>query len=126
MRLSPQFGMLLAAREGQNVGCRTSLPMGVLRMSRMRWILSLAVVALLSGVAGQAGAVPSPIPITNPGFESPVLADGAYNYLATGWIRAYHKTRYSEPVEGQVARATFCLPQDGGGDVEGAEVASFG
>lgn len=57
-------------------------------MSGMRRsLLSLGVVALLSGVAGQAGAIP--IPVTNPGFESQVLTDGAFTQVApTGWAQS--------------------------------------
>jgi hypothetical protein len=51
---------------------------------KTRIIQSSAVVALLAGLAGQAGA--TSIPITNPGFESPVLVNGAFTQTPpTGW-----------------------------------------
>ena len=54
-------------------------------MSRVKWLLlSLAVIAM-SGMAGQAWAIP--ILIINPGFEDPVLADGARTTttFTAGW-----------------------------------------
>jgi hypothetical protein len=51
-----------------------------------RILLTSAIVALLSGVAGQAGALA--LSITNPGFESQVLVDGSYTFNASGWAVA--------------------------------------
>jgi len=56
-------------------------------MSKTRWsVLSLALVALLFGVAGQAAAVP--VTIINFGFELPVESDGSFSTTANaavGW-----------------------------------------
>jgi hypothetical protein len=55
--------------------------------SPRRILKTSAIAALLFGAAGQAGA--TPIPITNAGFESPVLTNGAFTLGSiVGWSGA--------------------------------------
>jgi hypothetical protein len=50
-------------------------------------VLTIVAVAILPLAIGQVQAVTVPIPIDNPGFEDPVLADGEYDYSLDnqGW-----------------------------------------
>ncbi len=50
-------------------------------------VLTIVAVAILALAIGQVQAVTVTVPIDNPGFEDPVLADGAYEYSLDnqGW-----------------------------------------